>query len=121
MSSARKLIFLSLFLFIPIALFFYFFSGQPEIPPEMVLIPSGEFIMGSNEVDTSGNNQAEFGNKKPWYLDEHPERTLSISDFLIDRYEVTNQEYAVFIEQRQRRPPPLGKRGAIPRGRRTFR
>lgn len=120
MSFVRKLIFLFLFLSIPIALFISFFSAQQEVPPEMVLIPAGEFIMGSNEIDTSGNNQAEFGNKKPWYLDEHPERRIFVADFLLDRYEVTNQEYATFVEQRQRRPPPSWKEGRYPDGQANF-
>ncbi|MBI3802395.1 MAG: SUMF1/EgtB/PvdO family nonheme iron enzyme [Nitrospirae bacterium] len=81
----------------------------------MVLVPHGEFIMGSNDVDKT-ESQTEFGSKKPWYLDEHPQRKLSLPDFLIDRYEVTDKEYAAFVQERQRKPPASWKEGRYPEG-----
>ncbi len=71
----------------------------------MVLIPAGPFIMGSNDVGKP-EDQAELGNKKPFFLDEHPEHTLSIEDFAIDRFEVSNEEYHHFVQERRRNPPP---------------
>jgi formylglycine-generating enzyme required for sulfatase activity len=51
----------------------------PEVKlPEMVLVPAGKFTMGSNE----------FSNAQPVH-----EVTLT-DDFLIGKYEVTNQQYA---------------------------
>ena len=41
---------------------------------EMVLIPSGGFIMGTNKVDTEGTHK-KIGAVKPLYLDQHPERS----------------------------------------------
>jgi len=81
----------------------------------MILIHGGPFIRGSNELDREGL-QGELGNKKPFYLDEHPERKLSIPAFLIDRFEVTNQDYARFIQKRNRNPPPYWKGIAYPKG-----
>lgn len=69
-------------------------SGSP--PPGMVRIPAGKFIMGSNKTDTTGKAK-EFGLSKPWYLDEHPQRTLQLPDFFIDIYEVTNAQYREFV------------------------
>ncbi len=51
------------------------------VPPDMVLIPAGEFQMGSNESD-----------------DEKPVHTVYIDDFYMDKYEVTNAEYKVFVD-----------------------
>jgi formylglycine-generating enzyme required for sulfatase activity len=63
---------------------------------EMVLIPSGEFIMGTNKVDTEGTHK-KIGAVKPLYLDQHPERKLLLGSFYMDRYEVTNIEYLKFL------------------------
>ena len=38
----------------------------------MVLIPSGEFIMGTNKVDNEDTHK-KIGTVKPLYLDQHPE------------------------------------------------
>ena len=81
----------------------------------MVSIPAGPFIMGSDAVDTSLDQQ-ELGNKKPFYLDEHPQRRLSIPGFLIDRFEVTNENYARFVKKRVRRPPPYWGKEGYPAG-----
>lgn len=85
-------------------------------PEQMALIPSGEFIMGSNKVDTEGKG-AEFGTVKPWYLDEHPERKLSLKAYYIDLYEVTNAAYKQFIDATGSRPPQNWPAGKIPPGR----
>ncbi len=49
---------------------------------EMVLIPAGEFIMGSNTGDA----------------DEVPTHAVYIDDFLMDRHPVTNDQYKAFID-----------------------
>ena len=53
----------------------------PAIPEGMVLIPAGEFQMGSN----TGNP------------DEKPEHTVYVDAFYMDKYEVTNADYAAFL------------------------
>lgn len=52
-----------------------------SIPSEMVLIPAGEFQMGSNDN-----------------TDEKPVHTVYIDAFYIDKYEVTNAQYKAFID-----------------------
>ena len=62
----------------------------PEVPKtiigqdgaDMVLIPAGEFQMGSNEGD----------------LDEKPVHTVYVDEFYMDKYEVTNAEYKKFVD-----------------------
>jgi len=49
----------------------------------MVFIPGGESIMGS--AAGTGEN------------DEYPLHTVYVSDFYMDKYEVTNKEYAYFL------------------------
>jgi formylglycine-generating enzyme required for sulfatase activity len=49
---------------------------------EMVLIPAGPFIMGSNADD----------------LDETPQREVDLPAFEIDLFEVTNAQFAAFVE-----------------------
>ena len=52
---------------------------------DMVLIPTGEFVMGSDETDLDSLN------------DEYPEHVVNLSAYEIDLYEVTNQEFADFL------------------------
>jgi len=51
---------------------------------EMILIPAGEFIMGSPEGES-------------WY-DEYPQHTVFLNAFYIDKYEVTNAQYKLFMD-----------------------
>jgi formylglycine-generating enzyme len=48
---------------------------------DMVLVPGGEFVMGSSTGD----------------LDERPEHRVVVKDFFIDCFEVTNEGYAAFL------------------------
>ena len=59
-------------------------SPSPQGIAGMVLIPTGEFRMGSNTTSA--------------YSDEKPVHTVYISAFYIDKYEVTNEEYKRFID-----------------------
>ena len=63
---------------------------------EMVLVPAGKFIMGTNEVDASGKSQ-EFGFNEPLYLNEQPQREIELAAFYIDKYEVTNAQFVEYI------------------------
>jgi formylglycine-generating enzyme required for sulfatase activity len=68
------------------------FSADPLIADDMVLIPAGEFLMGS----------AGGGDSLP---DEQPLRRVQLSAFVIDRYEVTNLEYERFVRDTGHRAP----------------
>ena len=52
-------------------------------PVGMVLIPAGEFQMGSNDAEAGS--------------DEQPVHTVYLDAFYMDKYEVTNAEYAAFL------------------------
>ena len=62
----------------------------------MILIPAGPFVMGSNRQDTRGLRQ-EFGFQRALYLDEHPQRTVELPAYMIDKYEVASADYKKFI------------------------
>ncbi|RMH35826.1 MAG: formylglycine-generating enzyme family protein [Nitrospirae bacterium] len=57
----------------------------------MVIVPAGPFLYGSPE-----------GEGRP---DEHPQRTIELSAFAIDRYEVTNERYLAFLRATGHRVP----------------
>jgi formylglycine-generating enzyme required for sulfatase activity len=78
-------------------------SRQP-FEPEMVLIPAGEFLMGSNpEKDPDAQDN------------EQPQKSLHLAEFLIARAPITNSQYKHFVyatyyrqptHWRERPPPP---------------
>ena len=78
----------------------------PGVATSMVRVPAGEFIMGSNNIGEAQVGK-EFGNAKPWYLDEHPQRKVKMRAYAIDQFEVTNGQYREFVHKAQRSPPTL--------------
>ena len=58
-----------------------FFLGAKAQAGEMVLIPGGKFEMGSDEGEP----------------DERPVHTVYVDAFYLDRYPVTNADYARFL------------------------
>ncbi|MFQ5901773.1 MAG: formylglycine-generating enzyme family protein, partial [Thermodesulfobacteriota bacterium] len=92
---------------------FLLFVACSRIPDGMALIPDGEFIMGSEEVDVEAK-ALRFGSVKPWYLNERPKRKISLPAFYIDKYEVTNKEYKEFVDVMGHRPPDNWESGIYP-------
>jgi formylglycine-generating enzyme required for sulfatase activity/cytochrome c biogenesis protein CcdA len=74
-------------------------ENGPDNPLEgnMVFIPAGQFVFGTNQTDTSGLN-ASMGIPKPLYQDAHPEQKPFLKGFYIDRFEVTNRRYQKFLD-----------------------
>ena len=65
----------------------------------MVLIPAGEFFMGSPGID--GGLQ-----------DERPQRKIYLDGYFMDRHEVTNKDYAAFVKATNHRIPENNKPAA---------
>jgi formylglycine-generating enzyme required for sulfatase activity len=79
---------------------------QPEVIPEvieakMVLIPAGEFEMGTaeSEIDQLVRDFASVGVQRSWFEDEVPRHTVYLDAYYIDVYEVTNAQYAKFLNE----------------------
>jgi len=66
-------------------------TGKDGAP--MVLIPAGEFIIGSRDDDKSADN------------DERPAHSVYLDGFYIDQYEVTTSRYAEFFQETNRPAP----------------
>lgn len=67
----------------------------------LVLIPAGEFTMGRNRLTPDDKT-----NMRPHVLlDDVPAAKVYVSAFDLDKYEVTNQEYAAFVEKTEHRKP----------------
>lgn len=71
---------------------------------DMVLVPAGEFVMGSDQVGDQ-KVSAEYGNTKPWYLDEHPRHKENLPAYYMDKYEVSNLQYREFVAKNKHNPP----------------
>ncbi len=74
----------------------YMVTGTAQAD-DMVKIPAGAFLMGSDRQEADSRQSAEYGFGKPLYLDERPARRVSLPDFWIDRFEVSNSEYRRFV------------------------
>ena len=55
-----------------------------KILKDMALIPAGDFLMGSPEGEGA--------------FDEHPQHTVYLDAYYIDKYEVTNAQFKEFVE-----------------------
>ncbi len=80
-------------------------SLPPKIVSEvdgkaMMLVPAGEFIMGTSRTDPE-NTHLKIGTVKPLYKDQHPEHKVHLDAFYIDEKEVANFEYKKFIDATQ--------------------
>jgi formylglycine-generating enzyme required for sulfatase activity len=75
-------------------------TGARPTSGEMVTIPAGSFIMGTNQ-------------RLP---DEGPEHTVTLKEYRIDRYEVANAQYKRFVDATRRQPPDYWKNGRYPKG-----
>ena len=67
-----------------------------KLPDEMVSVPGGFYLIGTDEVQLETEAE-ESGITKPWVLDATPAHRVRLSSFLIDRYEVTNGDYVRFV------------------------
>ena len=77
--------------------------GRLPFEPEMILIPAGEFLMGSDpqkDKDARG--------------DEQPQHTLYLPDYTMAKTPVTNAQYAEFVRDAGLVTPPAGWRKGEP-------
>jgi len=72
----------------------------------VILVPSGEFMMGGKAEDTLAACQ-EFGLSCSlyWFTNEEPPHTVYLDTFWIDQTEVTNAMYAKCVQAGKCNPP----------------
>ena len=87
-------------------------AAQTAAPEGMVLIPAGKFWMGRvhnfffNSIDGVARDK----------MDDIPANNVYLNAFYIDKYEVTNTDYARFVEATGVRAPWHWPQGKIPNG-----
>jgi len=67
--------------------------------PNMIYIPEGEFVMGTNDG----------------FVYEAPEQKIYLKAFFIDRTEVTNRQYKRFVDATKYPPPKHWKNNTYPK------
>ncbi|MDD3487690.1 MAG: SUMF1/EgtB/PvdO family nonheme iron enzyme [Candidatus Moranbacteria bacterium] len=98
-------------------------SNQPNRVPadtaqkpkdDLLLIPAGEFLMGSTDqeiTDAWHQNDGEW--EREDYVSSYPQRKISLGDFYIDKKEVSNSDYKMFVEATGRTAPSIWDDGTL--------
>ncbi|HGJ63783.1 TPA: hypothetical protein ENS27_00170 [bacterium] len=75
----------------------------------MVLIPAGEFEMGTDSFEipqlTNWAKGYDQTAQTSWFQDETPQHRVYLDAYYIDVYEVTNEMYAKFMQATGHKPP----------------
>jgi formylglycine-generating enzyme required for sulfatase activity len=72
-------------------------------PLDLIRIPAGEFLMGSEPTKD-----------KDAQPNEQPQHRVYVSEFYIGKYPITNAQYAVFVKATKHRAPSHWEKGVIP-------
>ncbi len=78
--------------------------AETQVPEDMVLVPGGSFLMGVDKQvnpktqKMSKRQRLKYAVSREAFHDEGPAHTVILDSFLIDKYEVSNQQYGEFIK-----------------------
>ena len=87
-------------------------AAQTAAPQGMVLIPAGKFWIGRTQTSTL-DALDQMPRAK---IDDRPANLIYVDAFYLDKYEVTNADYARFLEATGTRAPWDWPQGKIPKG-----
>jgi len=81
---------------------------NPKDGAEMVLVPAGEFLMGTSEQQLAAWLAAHPTDEREWFADELPQRSVYLDAYYIYKTEVTVAQYRRFCQAtgRQMAPEP---------------
>ncbi len=79
-------------------------SGPPDPPPGMILVIGGQFQMGRDDGDDI----------------DTPSHIMQVKPFLLDKTEVTNEQYKAFVVATAHSAPPAWKDKSYPEGQDKF-
>lgn len=71
-----------------------------QIEPQMVPIPAGYFLMGSNRTEIELSIKSIPGWELNWFENEMPQRRIYLNSFCISKYEITNAQYKLFLDDK---------------------
>jgi 3-dehydroquinate dehydratase-2 len=73
-------------------------SRFDALNPEMVTVPAGPFLMGSDPREIRQLSRTARGSRSEWYKREQPSHSHNIPAYAIGRFPVTVQEFVDFME-----------------------
>ena len=96
-------------------------DSAPELSLEnMIKIPAGPYLMGSSDEEITkvvrDLGGGELGPGVQWFAAERPQQEVSVDEFYIDKYEVTNAQYKKFVEATGHSLPRHWEGGTYPEG-----
>jgi len=88
--------------------------------PTFVPVPAGEFLMGTSHADIEQllkmkemQEWAKDWKEKGWFKSEQPQHRVTLDEFQIGKYPVTNAQYQAFIQATDRQPPSYWSDGTF--------
>ncbi|TDY22571.1 formylglycine-generating enzyme required for sulfatase activity [Paraburkholderia sp. BL6665CI2N2] len=65
-----------------------------DLCSEMIVLPSGQYMMGATEEEFQGQNQYRF-----MYTDETPRHVAEVKSFALAKFDVTRKQFEVFAKE----------------------
>ena len=80
------------------------------LAPTFVRIPAGEFRMGTSDEDieqlVKTTEWAKEWKTRGWFKSEQPQHSVTLDEYRIGKYPVTNAEYAAYVRDKEAKTSP---------------